>query len=155
MHSMNKYGVILVGGTIGSVFAGCCLSKDEKNFKKLVNECFGVSEENIFKVNSFEYKKENIIKEAANISVKYKDDILDSTAIVSFFNGIKCFVALVKSSDGSGLVPNNGKVKKYDPKKEFVNEFFSVFNLKNGCVVPDHICGYYTFVKKTSDTKPV
>ena len=111
MRSMNKYGVILIGGTIGSVVAGGnCSGKgkeneNEKNFKKFVCECFtGVSDSDFLEVIPFNDTtvSNNYLNDLVS-KVKDREKIKSATHILTFFNGDKSFAGFIKLGAGKEL----------------------------------------------------
>ena len=142
MRSMNKYGVILIGGTIGSVFAGGnCSGKeneDEKNFKKLACECFkDIADSNFLHVMSFNFtdgaalqaemmKKISEIKDVETIL-----KISQATYTIGFCDGNKIFCGFMNLDKSKKIVPTEKvvRISKNPTKEELKKGFFTLSEL--------------------------
>ena len=164
MRSMNKYGVILVGGTIGSVVAGGnCSGKGDKennkskkideieNIKALICECFGIRKENIIFI---------MVKNGEKTKEKmdcFKKKASESKYVCTFELNNLCIV-LINPSENNTLVPNFSKLcNKEEIKSDIQGNFIN--DLKKGIAVEalddenntDPIIGYYKFKSATPD----
>ena len=119
MRSMNKYGVILIGGTIGSVFAGgnCSGKKmEESDFKKFVCECFtGVTDSNFLVT----LKLTDASSWFAEIAKKFAvPRFVDINNIVIYVNdATSVFVGALILDKGKSLAPTS-KVEKLEEEQK-------------------------------------
>ena len=139
---MNKYGVILIGGTIGSVFAGGnCSGKeneDEMNFKKLVCECFkDIADSNFLHVMSFNITNINEIRDEGLSEMKKITDqeilkkIAKMTHILLFTDGNKSFIGFMNLDKSKKIVPTEKvvRISKNPTKEELKKGFFTLSEL--------------------------
>ena len=144
---MNKYGVILIGGTIGSVFAGGnCSGKeneDEMNFKKLVCECFkDIADSNFLHVMSFNITNINEIRDEGLSEMKKITDqeilkkIAKMTHILLFTDGNKSFIGFMNLDKSKKILPTEKVdiMKKTPTKEECKNGFFVLLDMEGGNV---------------------
>ena len=155
MRSMNKYGVILVGGTIGSVFAGGnCSGKgkeneDEKNFKKFFCECFtGVTDSN-FLVTSI-FHTDDVPKMLDGLIHKLGNDISKSaTHLVFYAKDTERIAGLIKLGDSESLKPTNNidKTKSQAEDNDIKKGVFAIYKInlsKDGANRLEEYKGVYT-----------
>ena len=129
MRSMNKYGVILIGGTIGSVFAGgnCSGKKmEESDFKKFVCECFtGVTDSNFLVTLKLTDASSWFAETAKKFAVPRFVDI--NNIVIYVNDATSVFVGALILDKGKSLAPTS-KVEKLEeePNECSSNSFMIV-----------------------------
>ena len=168
MRSMNKYGVILIVGTIGSVFACCNCSTERnkesqelKNFKRLICECFNIKEKDIiftwtYDFNMCDWKtlkwKTQQKQQEYN---KFKKEKSKTKYIIKRKICNKVWYALVTTEESKTLIHNNDKIYKFPAcyKNMKIPNFkedgkFIIYekNIKTGKF---KLFGWYDFIPKS------
>ena len=135
---MNKYGIILIGGTISSVVAGSCKTKEEKDLIKAACEYFGVQKKDIFATKVLKLDNFNNWRKVVDGNKKKNEkDIKKATAAISFLKPPKMVILLIKSS--KCLAPDLNKLQTTSFTKagfgnpaEILNGVFYASDMKDG-----------------------